>query len=312
VTDSTSSGTDGAESLHTLALPRRTLVVRRWKSTAAVAADAAPAFMVHGLGGNSKNWSYLAPLLADELDTAAIDLPGFGEAPPPRDGDYSPSGHADAVIAAIEECFGGRPVHLFGNSLGGHVSTIVSARRPDLVRTLTLVSPALPSFTPARLSMTVPVTASPVLGARLLKRYAATPAEDRAIGLAKVVLADLDNAPVGWLDMVAEDIRNRDPRPYAQDAYVQSSRNLLRAYLHRGPDDAWNDARRVTAPTLLIFGQRDNLVPVAVARRARAAFANSRLLLLPESGHVAQIEHAQLVAEAWSRFASDMHRGISA
>jgi pimeloyl-ACP methyl ester carboxylesterase len=308
VNDATSADSTGAESLHTLALPRRTIVVRRW----ATVQNATPAFMVHGLGGNSKNWSYLAPLLASELNTAAIDLPGFGEAPPPRDGDYSPSGHADAVIAAIEECFDGRPVHLFGNSLGGHVSTIVSARRPDLVRTLTLVSPALPSFTPARLSLTVPVTASPVLGARLLKRYAATPAEDRAIGLAKVVLADLANAPDGWLDMVAQDIRNRDPRPYAQDAYVQSSRNLLRAYLHRGPDDAWNDARRVTAPTLLIFGQRDNLVPVAVARRARAEFSDSRLLLLPESGHVAQIEHAQLVADAWTRFAADVRPGISA
>ena len=70
---------------------------------------------------------------------------GFGLSPPPDDGDYSMPAHVRAVVRLIES-EGRVPVHLFGNSLGGAVATVVAARRPELVRTLTLVSPALPDF----------------------------------------------------------------------------------------------------------------------------------------------------------------------
>ena len=53
---------------------------------------------MHGLGGSSQNWSALMPLLADVVDGEALDLPGFGDSPPPDDGNYSVTGHARAVI----------------------------------------------------------------------------------------------------------------------------------------------------------------------------------------------------------------------
>ncbi|MET9931061.1 alpha/beta fold hydrolase, partial [Streptomyces sp. NPDC006324] len=103
------------------------------------------ALYVHGLGGSSQNWSALMPLLADLVDGEAVDLPGFGVSPPPADGNYSVTGHARAVIRLLDSERRG-PVHLFGNSLGGAVATRVAAVRPDLVRTLTLISPALPEL----------------------------------------------------------------------------------------------------------------------------------------------------------------------
>lgn len=104
-----------------------------------------PALYVHGLGGSSQNWSALMPLLSDVVDGEAVDLPGFGDSPPPDDGNYSVTGHARAVIRLLDAEERG-PVHLFGNSLGGAVATRVAAVRPDLVRTLTLISPALPEW----------------------------------------------------------------------------------------------------------------------------------------------------------------------
>ena len=152
----------------------------------------------------------------------------------------------------------------------------------------------------------MPLTALPLVGTRLYRRVSNGTPEERAERLARLVLADIENAPTGWLDMITDDIRMRDSLTYAEDAYIQSSRGLIRAYLRRGPDDAWRDAARVQAPTLLVFGQRDRLVPLAVGRRAREAFPNSRLVVLPPSGHVAQIEHAQLVADQFVRFAADV------
>ena len=71
--------------------------------------------------------------------------PGFGRSQPPPRGRYSIRGHVRAVVDVLEHVARparatgqGRPVHLLGNSLGGLVSVLVAARRPDLVASLTL------------------------------------------------------------------------------------------------------------------------------------------------------------------------------
>ncbi|MDT0551406.1 alpha/beta fold hydrolase, partial [Streptomyces lonegramiae] len=122
-----------------------------------------------GLGGSSQNWSALMPLLADAVDPDAVDLPGFGDSPPPDDGNYSVTGHARAVIRLLD-AEGRGSVHLFGNSLGGAVATRVAAVRPDLVRTLTLVSPALPVLRVQRSAVPTALVAVPGV-ARLFTRF---------------------------------------------------------------------------------------------------------------------------------------------
>ena len=80
-------------------LSDRTLSVR---SAPPTAPNAEPAVLVHGLGGSALNWTDLMGLLADRLDSRAPDLSGFGESPPPDDGDYSMAAHARSVVALIE------------------------------------------------------------------------------------------------------------------------------------------------------------------------------------------------------------------
>src|SRR4051794_8371702 len=106
-----------------------------------------PALYVHGLGGSSLNWTDLGFLLADRLDGQAIDLPGFGFSDPAKR--YTIAAMADRVVRWIEESDRG-PVHLLGNSLGGAVTVRVAGTRPELVRTLTLISPAMPFIDPRR------------------------------------------------------------------------------------------------------------------------------------------------------------------
>ncbi len=124
-------------------------------------ADTRQAVFVHGLGGSARNWTDLMYLLSPVVGGIAPDLPGFGRSPMPVDRDYSQAAHAQAVIRLIEDRCDG-PVDLFGNSMGGAISIRIAALRPDLVRSLVLVSPALPDFKP-RLSvapliaMTAPV-----------------------------------------------------------------------------------------------------------------------------------------------------------
>lgn len=277
--------------------------------TAAASSDGVSeqAVFVHGLGGSATNWTDLMGLVshgargAPALDGAAIDLPGFGFSPPPADGDYSIDARAAAVISLIEK-LGTWPVHLVGNSLGGAISTRIAARRPDLVRTLTLISPALPDLRPRLLPMRLVLVSAPGVGTRLLKRLQEMPPERRT----DMTINDLYADPSLMhrdrrAEAVAEVIR-RDGLDYARDALLKSGRALVTEYARPGPGSLWRDAARVTAPTLVIHGSHDRLVNPATAARAARSFRYGRAVVLPRIGHVAMMERPDLVAAEMQEF----------
>lgn len=279
----------------TVRLADRTLVVRHRRSSGA------PAVFIHGLGGSSLNWTDLVEALGDRLDSYCVDLSGFGASPPPRDGDYSPEGQARGVASFIES-LGVGPVHVFGNSLGGAVSVQLAARRPDLVRTLTLISPALPRLLPTRDTATLPLIAIPGIGERLVERYMRVDAQRRVMATYDLCCHDGARVPPERVAEAIDDLRARDSLPYSGDAYLQSLRGLLATYLDRGTDRPWRLAERITAPTLLIYGRSDRLVDSIAAHRVHRHFRDSHVVVIPDSGHVAQIEHPEKVAAAWGRF----------
>jgi pimeloyl-ACP methyl ester carboxylesterase len=232
------------------------------------------------------------------VDSEALDLPGFGDSPPPDDGNYSVTGHARAVIRYLDAAERG-PVHLFGNSLGGAVATRVAAVRPDLVETLTLISPALPEIRAQRTAWPTALLSVPGV-ARLFTRLTKDwSAEQRVRGVMALCYGDPGMVtPEGFRDAV-EEMERRLALPYFWDAMARSSRGLVNAYTLGGQHGLWRQAERVLAPTLLVYGGRDQLVAYRMARRAARAFRDSRLLSLPDAGHVAMMEYPETVASAF-------------
>jgi pimeloyl-ACP methyl ester carboxylesterase len=271
------------------------------RDTPARVAGAEPALYVHGLGGSSLNWTDLAGLLADRVDGQAIDLPGFGRSDPVRS--YTVAALAGSVIRWIE--YAGRgPVHLIGNSLGGAVAVYVAGSRPDLIRTLTLVSPAMPFLNPRRSfhGRMLPLLLLPGADWLAARRLAAVePAE-----LARMVIASCFADPTRFPEQrfaeAVEEARLRYTVPGYTTAYVRTLRSLvlsfMRAYLP-GAASLWRVARGITVPTLVIGGQRDLLVDVRVAAQVARAIPDSRLLTLHDVGHVAQMEAPRMVARAF-------------
>lgn len=260
-------------------------------------AIAEPALFVHGLGGSATNWTDLMSLLRDRVDGAAVDLPGFGWSPPPRDGDYSLRRSAQSLADLVEARWGGVPVHLFGNSMGGAISVQLAARRPDLVRTLTLVSPALPKIGVRKTNVHLPVVAAPGVGTSLMKRYLALDPTTRAKATIDVCFADPSAVPPARMEEAVAEVARRDQLPYVADAFVQSLRALMATYLDRSAERPWKLAETVACPTLLVHGRQDKLVDPIQAHTK--AFPDLRVLVLPHAGHVAQVEQPVLVAEAW-------------
>jgi pimeloyl-ACP methyl ester carboxylesterase len=263
------------------------------------------ALYVHGLGGASTNWTDLAALLAVRFDGWAIDLPGFGRSQPPPRGRYSIRGHVRAVVDVLEQIsrqpgYGaGRPVHLLGNSLGGLVSLLVADRRPDLVASLTLISPAMPvyrvppAFSRALLLLLVPGV--PSLAAR---RIGTITPEESVRAMVRMCFGNPARVPPERLEQAVQEMRERADQPWADRALTRSMRGLITSYLKVGAANAWRAARSLTTPTLVVWGSRDRLVDPALAPRLADVVPDCRLLVLEGVGHVAMLEAPEPTARA--------------
>ena len=276
-------------------------------------ADTEPALLVHGLGGSATNWTDFGTLVHHRLDCTAIDLPGFGRSGPAPRRDYSIGALADVVIAAIQ-ADARAPVHLLGNSMGGAVALRVAATRPDLVRTLTLISPALPDLRLRRPGTDTAMALLLVPGIRSYaqRRMAAISPLDRVGGMIAICFAQPHLVPRWRLQEAVEDMAEHQRMPWAQDAFTRSLRGLVASYVRQGPSSPWNLLTQIAAPTLIIWGSEDRLVPVALAPRAARAVPDARLLVLPGVGHCAQMEDPVSTARAVLALLEDVRAAAGA
>lgn len=263
-------------------------------------AGATPTWLIHGLEGSSRNWDRLCAVIAERSAGYAPDLPGSGLSAPPPQGKYSLSAEARLVARLIARQ-GAGPVHLVGNSRGGIVAILLAAAFPDLVRTLTLISPAVPDFrivkdrgADARMVLVMlPGVLRPVV-----RRLNAIAPADRASGLAYTCFGEPEALTAVDLAGAADNYLARQSVPWSAESTVQSLRSLIRAQAWPGRWSVAAAVRAITVPTLVVWGTRDRLVDCRLAERTAAGFSDSRLLMLARTGHVAQMERPVEVARA--------------
>jgi pimeloyl-ACP methyl ester carboxylesterase len=290
-------------------LSRRKLFIRH---TPASAPGAEPAVFVHGLGGSAQNWTDLADALSDRLAPDAIDLPGFGHsAPAPR---VTIPLLAQDVAAWIIES-GRGPVHLAGHSLGGAVSVYLAATRPNLVRTLTLISPAMPFANPRRShqSRYLPMLAVPNMAWFADRAMRARTPEQVVDDIILGTWADASLIhPQRRREAIAE-ARHRLAVPWNTRAYIQTYRGLMASFFQAfvpGTHSLWRLAPDILCPTLVIWGKQDRVIDVRQAPPAALAIPDSRLLILDQTGHVAMMERPQAVARAMAAMLDEVRDDV--
>lgn len=275
------------------------LHVRETPRPAGDGAAAPEVVYVHGLAGSSTNWTDLAGLLSTRAHGVAVDLPGFGRSEPTRARTYDPGALTDALLcwlAGRREERG--PVHLVGNSLGGLIAMSVAARHPELVRSLTLVSPAMPDRRPDPRRMSDPRMALamvPGLGRSARRALAAESPRVRAQKVLALCFADPARGSERRLEELIAETDERRTLPWAGEAADAATRGLLGVWAGRS---AWSLAARTAVPTLVVWGERDRIVTARLARRTASTLPDGRLLLLRDVGHVAQMEVPETVASA--------------
>jgi pimeloyl-ACP methyl ester carboxylesterase len=253
-----------------------------------------PIVLVHGLGGSYTNWMAVGGALAARGRVVAPDLLGFGRTPLAG---REPSIDANvALVGRLLEHLGASarsPAVLAGSSMGGLVSVLVAAERPELVSHLVLVGPALPrppsaGFDP-RVAALFTLYAVPGLGELFLARRLAKAGPERVLKdtleLCGVDPSALD--PAIWEEAVSL-ARERAGYAWSSRAFLGAARSMLR--LQARPSRVEDALRRVRARVLLTQGSRDRLVPVAVSAHAARLRPDFRLEVMDGAGHVPQLQ----------------------
>ncbi len=236
--------------------------------------DGPPLVLLHGFGGCWQNWLETIPRLAEHRRVIALDLPGFGGSALPREV-LTPAYFAGVVDRFCEKLELG-PVVLVGNSLGGLVATIVAGRTPARVERLVLVA-AVGGVHLARVAL----DAGPkILALQTFPLVRRTPMKPARHPLTAILHAPRKLSPA-LLRAALLPGNGKPGVPLASFGIALQS--IRHANLH-------GLMRRITAPTLLLWGGDDQLVPVRSAATFAREIASAELVVLPDTGHIPQLE----------------------
>ncbi len=235
----------------------------------------APAvLMLHGFGGSLHSWEAWAQALSTSHRVIRFDLPGHGLSEPDPAGDYTDARSIQLTLALMDQ-LGVARASIVGHSIGGRIAWTFAARHPERTDRLVLVAPdgfASPGFAYGR-ATEVPA----VLG---LMRHV----------LPKAVLRmNLEPAyanPQSLTDELTTRYHDLMLAPGARDAMFKRLQQTVLT-------DPRPLLGAINAPTLLVWGEADAMIPVANAQDYLSALKNSRLVTFPAVGHLPQEEAAQ-------------------
>ncbi|WP_037457816.1 alpha/beta fold hydrolase [Skermanella stibiiresistens] len=227
--------------------------------------------LIHGFGSSLHTWESWARELSVDHRVISLDLPGSGLSDPDPTGDYT-VGRDVEIVRAVMDAMGIDRASLIGQSMGGRIAWNLAARDPGRVEKLVLIAPdgfAAPGVEYGR-------KAEVPLPMRLM-RYA----------LPRVLLRmNLEPAfadPAKMTDAYVTRYHDLMLAPGARDALIARMEQDTR-------EDPVPLLRLIQAPTLLLWGTKDAMIPIANAADYLGALPNAKLVRLDGIGHVPQEE----------------------
>ena len=245
--------------------------------------DAPVVILLHGFGASLHTWEAWAAILQADHRVIRFDLPGFGLTGPDPTGDYGDA-RSMQVLAALMDRLGVGKASLVGNSMGGRIAWSFAALHPARIDRLVLVSPD--GFASPGLAYGV-APKLPLL-IRLLPYVLPTAMLRSSLAAAYGDPAFLtDDLLARYRDMMlAPGVRRAIVARMAQQVLVDPEPLL----------------RRIKAPTLLLWGEQDAMIPISNAADYERDIPQAELVRFPGIGHLPQEEAPALSAQAVRRF----------
>ncbi|MEJ6001697.1 alpha/beta fold hydrolase [Paucibacter soli] len=244
-----------------------------------------PLLLLHGACADHASWLSFAAALGPRWPLLVPDLPGHGDSPLPADAELGIVAQAERMLACMDRLALTR-VHLVGHSMGGALAMRIAALRPELVRSLTLISSAGAETRPSELRRHVELGhPHPMIEVDSLRDFRAM----LAWGMARPP----------WLPGFAQDWL------LAQKRSRRATERKLLCDLERDQDQRAL-LGQIKAPTLVLWGQLDRVVDVADATTLASGIAHSRKTVLPALGHVPMVEAPRELARLCREFLLDV------
>ena len=237
--------------------------------------------LLHGLGGTRASLLQTAAALSQHYRVHAPDLPGFGSSCKPAAGRYTASWFSDIMLGLLDslEIDHARVV---GNSMGGRIAIEMALARPDRIDALGLLCPAVAwlrrGFHP------IVRILRPELGMlphSLHRRMVSSQFWSLLFN------RDLVDPAVG--DLMVDEFRRIYHSPGARLAFLASARNIYLEAPH-GRHGFYPRLAELDVPALFVWGSHDMLIPAAFSRHVRKWLPQAEQVIMPECGHVPQVE----------------------
>ncbi|MFZ3216580.1 MAG: alpha/beta fold hydrolase [Candidatus Acidiferrales bacterium] len=244
-----------------------------------------PLLLVMGLGYPSYMWHRTRPSLARRYRTIALDNRGVGQSDAPP-GVYSIALMASDAVAVLDAA-GVHDAHLFGISMGGMIAQEFALHYPDRVRSLIL-------------GCTTPGGHYAVLGEpaalQILKREGMSPEEAKEAIIPYIYDAATPRK------LIDEDMAIRMRWYPSPQGYAGQLQGVIGW-------EAYTRIAQITAPTLVIHGESDRLIPPANARLIAGRIPGARLVLIPRASHIFATDQRDMATSAIEEFlAAQDHR----
>jgi pimeloyl-ACP methyl ester carboxylesterase len=258
-------------------------------------ASAQPLVFVHGLSGSWPNWLEQLAVFGEEHRVVTLDLPGFGHSPmPPRE--ISISGYARLLDGLLGE-LGIDAAAVVGNSMGGFIAAELAIAFPQRVERLVLVSAAGISTTAnPRVLRALPTlrrleTTLLATGGWVASKSDAFSCRPRLRdALLSIVASHPNRLPAA---LAAEQLRGA-----GKPGFMQALQSLL-------DYDVRERLPEIACPTLIVWGERDRLIPVRDADRFAELIPDSRKAIFEDTGHVAMLERPAAFNELLAQFLAE-------
>jgi pimeloyl-ACP methyl ester carboxylesterase len=244
---------------------------------------------VHGFLSSSATWKKILAAASAGRRAIAVDLPGAGFSDRPWPYDYAAGAQALHLWRYLDARGIGRVV-LVGNSLGGAVALLAAAARPDRVAALVLVDSAWPGL---EIPWQFRVMRAPIAG-EVEMELLCRPVMELALRRRVYARADrvTEETVSDWWDPVP----------------VPGTRRAALAAIRSSPAGYEDVARRIAAPTLVLWGKQDRMLPLSAGAALAEEIPAARFVALPDAGHVPQEETPEAFARTVSAFLGELRR----
>ncbi|MBW2939586.1 alpha/beta fold hydrolase [Zhongshania aquimaris] len=238
--------------------------------------------LLHGFGSSKENWSYLAARLRKDCYLLVPDLAGFGDSDFHPDADYRMAAQADRVASWLKG-LGIEKAHFAGSSMGGAIAAQLAARHPQLVETLCLMNSAgVPGKHLSQLES----------GLAAGKNYLA-PSSPRDTWLVFAIALHRRQRFIGMIlsFFLAGAMSHR-----------KRVNDFIFSHLVDSLKDTFLNLNKITAPTLVLWGDSDQVLDVSCADQFCDQISDAKAMILPAVGHLPMIEEPALTARVLSDF----------